>query len=225
MLGGVITGIAAWGFWVGVLVVAAVLVALTENERYGWATTTFACVFATLWLLGVFNIWKFTVTHPWALAEWFAAYIGGGIIWATIKWILYCKKELRKYNAAKADFLKARCVTDMTPELRVEWTEKLRNKSGYDRYTMVDMPVASQNKERIMNWLYLWPFSILGFVFADFLQEVWNIIYRNLGQLYDNIAKSIWKGVQEDLASEEDLQKARDAAIAATQRRNVAGRN
>jgi len=46
-LGGLLTGLAVWGFWAVALVVFGVFIALTENEHWGWASTLFLGVFAS----------------------------------------------------------------------------------------------------------------------------------------------------------------------------------
>lgn len=221
-LGGLVTGLAAWSFWVVSLVVFGVFIALTENEHWGWASTLIVGVFGGLWVLGVFNIWKFALAHPAALFMWIGGYLLTGIIYGVVKWFFFCRKQLKQYNAAKADFLKARRVTEFTPELKVEWTEKLRNQDKYDRYKVVSVeaPKWQDNVEKIVNWMYLWPFSICGMLLADFVREVWEHLCTWMGGIYDNIAKAVWKGVENDLASEEDIQKAREAAVAAMQSNN-----
>jgi hypothetical protein len=215
-LGGIVTGLAAWGFWAVALVLFIVFIALTENEHWGWATAIFAGIFVSLSLFGVFNLWNFTINHPGRLLYDVGVYVLIGCVWGAIKWYFYCKKQRKRYEEAKDDFLKSHHVTELTPELRVEWTEKLTHQSGYERYNLVSIkaPEAKQNKEKIMNWMYLWPFSVFGTFLSDFIIRLWENIYKWMGGIYDNIAKAVWKGVEEDLASETDLQAAREAAAA-----------
>ena len=215
-LGGLLTGLAVWGFWAVALVVFGVFIALTENEHWGWASTLFVGVFASLGLLGIFNLYKFALAHPGTLFAYVGGYLLAAIVYGVVKWFFFCKKQLKLYNTAKADFLKSRHVDDFTPELRVEWTEKLRNQDRYDRYKVVsvEFPKWQDNIEKIVNWMYLWPFSICGMILTDFVREMWEHLCKWMGGIYDNIAKAVWKGVENDLASEEDIQKAREAAAA-----------
>jgi hypothetical protein len=222
-LGGLVTGLAAWGFWLVSLVVFGVFIALTENEHWGWASTLLVSVFGGLWLLGIFNIYRFALEHPGTLFFWIGAYIVTGIVYGAIKWYVFCRKQRKKYNEAKADFMKARHATEFTSELKVEWTEKLRNQDNrYDRYKVVsvEFPKWQDNIEKIINWMYLWPFSIFGMILTDFVREVWEHLCEWMGGVYDSIAKSVWSGVENDLASEEDIQNAREAAAAALQQSN-----
>jgi hypothetical protein len=223
-LGGLVTGLAAWGFWAVALVVLGVFIALTEGEHWGWATTLFVGVFASLWMFGIFNIWNYAVRHPASLAYWFGSYIGIGMVWGAIKWYFYCVKQRKRYEEAKADFLEANHATELTPELRVAWTEKLTHQSGYERYHLISIkvPEAKDNKEKIMNWMYLWPFSMFGTLLYDFIRDFFTWLYDRMGKVYDNIAKMVWKGVEEDLASETDIQAAREAALLAAGQQNPA---
>jgi hypothetical protein len=196
--------LAFWSFWIVAIAAMFVLIALAENEHWVWATVLLVAAFFGIGTLGIFNLYAYTVDHPWSLLGRAAAYVGIGCVWGAFKWWRYCKKQRGLYDEAKKDFLDANKATEMTPELRVLWTEKLQNSSRYDRYHVIGIPEASNNKEKIMNWMYLWPFSILGTFFYDFLKEIGEAIYDWMGGIYDNIAKSVWKGTENDLASEDD---------------------
>ena len=53
---------------------------------------------------------------------------------------------------------------------------------------------------------------MFGTLLYDFIRDFFTWLYDRMGKVYDNIAKAVWKGVEEDLASETDLQAAREAA-------------
>jgi hypothetical protein len=222
-LGGLVTGLAAVGFWVVALVVFGIYIALTENEHYGWATTITIAIFVGLGVFGVFNLWNFALGHPGRLAFDAGMYVLAGAFWGAVKWYFYCKKQRRKYDEAKADFLKSRNATELTGALRVEWTEKLHNLGRYDRYSAVqaDPPLAKNNKERIMNWMYLWPFSVFGTFCSEFIIKLWNNVYKWMVGIYDSIARAVWSGTENDLATEEEIEAARQAAATAMQASNT----
>ena len=196
-----------WGFWVTALVAIMVLVGLTEGEHYGWATVLFIVSFVALTITGVFDIYVYTIHHPVDLVIRIGEYVLVGVVWGVFKWFLYCRKERARYEQAKQDFLRAAGVTEMTSGLRVLWTEKLKNRSVYDRFTVVNAqaPLASNNKEKIINWMYLWPFSVLGTIMNGLIRQLWEAFFTWLNGVYNNISKHVWKGTENDLASEEDL--------------------
>ena len=196
--------LAFYGFWVSLIVFTLFLIGFAEKELYGWATVIFIGAFVALAFSRIFNLYKFALQHPGVLIEYFVGYVVLGMIWGAFKWWRFCVKRRNEYEEAKVDFLKSKSATEMTPELRVGWTDKLRNRSSYSRYHGGSLPLASDNKEKIMNWMYLWPFSMLGYVFSDFVIRFGNFIYERMGGIYRSIAESVWKGTEADLASESD---------------------
>lgn len=208
-----LTGFTFWAFWTVVTVAICVLIGLTENEHWGWATVVFTAFFVGMGALGLFNLYEFTLAHPFDMLKYIGCYLLVGCFWGAAKWWQFCKKQRDLYENAKADFLRAHKATELTPALRVEWTKKLQSQSRYDRHYVLNgaPPEASQNKEKIMNWMYLWPFSMLGTFLSDFLRNVWTSIYNWMGGIYDSIARAVWSGTENDLASEEDLVAAAEA--------------
>lgn len=45
----------------------------------------------------------------------------------------------------------------------------------------------SQNVERIVTWVMLWPFSMIVYFFADFLMDIGRWVYERLGKIYARI--------------------------------------
>src|SRR5476651_48356 len=185
-LGGLVTGLAAWVFWIVSLVLFGISIALTENEHWGWETTLIVAVFVVLYLHGIFNVYKFALDHPSTLFFWIGSYICFGIVYGAVKWYLFCRKQRKYYNQNKADFLEARNVTEFTPELKVEWTKFCRSAS-----IKIKAPKWQDNIEKISNWMYLWPFSICGMILTDFVSEMWEHLCKWMGGIYDNIAESV----------------------------------
>jgi hypothetical protein len=87
--------------------------------------------------------------------------------------------------------------------LRVAWTTRLND--AYNIYHVVsEIPDWRVYKETIITWMYLWPFSMIGTLFADLLIKFWENVCEWMGGLYDSIAKAVWSGVEKDFASDED---------------------
>jgi len=208
-----LTGFAFWAFWAVLVAAIGILVLLTENEHWGWATVIFTAFFVSLGIFGIFNLYAFALSNPTVVLMYFGIYLLIGCFWGAVKWWQYCKKQRNLYEEAKADFLRAHKATELTPALRVAWTKKLQTRDRYDRFYVLNAepPVASNNKEKIMNWMYLWPFSMLGTFMSDFLRKLWVTIYNWMGGIYDSISRAVWSGTENDLASEEDLAAAAEA--------------
>lgn len=207
-----LSGFTFWAFWIIIAVATCVLIGLTENEHWGWATVIFTVFFIGLGVMGLFNLYTFTTNHPLEFFECFACYLGVACFWGAFKWWRYCVKHRNLYEAAKNDFLRARKATLMTSALRVEWTKKLQTSNHYDRHAVwyAEAPQASDHKQKIMTWMYLWPFSMLGTFLSDFLRKLWGNLYNWMSGIYDSISLAVWKGTENDLASEEDLAAAEE---------------
>lgn len=49
---------------------------------------------------------------------------------------------------------------------------------------------ASENVQRIITWITLWPFSMIVYFFEDFLSDIGRWIYERLGQVYVRITEA-----------------------------------
>jgi hypothetical protein len=184
------------------------LIFLTENDHWGWSTGSVVAAFAALWLTGIFNIYNYTLRNPWDIVTWTLYYIGVGIVWGGLKWWKFCRKELAKYELAKSQFLKDSKATELTPELRIAWTERLKNNNYTYSLKGGAPPLAANYKERIINWMAFWPYSVLGTIFSDWVRELFNTLYDMMGGVYDSISRAVWKGVADDIATAEEMKQA-----------------
>jgi hypothetical protein len=210
--------IAFYTFWGAALIGTLILILLTENDHWGWSTTLLICSAAALYFGGIFDIVAFAVWHPWVLARDVGIYVAAGIVWIVYKWWRLCRKSRIQYEEAKAKFLKDKEVSVLTTELKVEWTEWLNTKGSYERPRIsARRPEASDHKEQITVWGYLWPFSVLGTFFGDWVKAFWECVYEWTAEVLMTISKFVWRGVEKDLASEEELNAARVARYAKAQ--------
>jgi hypothetical protein len=190
--------VAFYGFWFALFIGLCVLSALAEHEFWGWSTIVAIVALIGLKTSGVFDVISFTVNHPWVLVQDILKYLAGSIIWASFKWWRLCSKSRDRYNEARAKFLAERNATEFTDELRLVWSKRLIERRGYGDKT-VEIPSANSNKEKILSWMYLWPFSVLATIFSDWVRELFMEIYKRMGKLYDAIALAAWKGVEKDI--------------------------
>ena len=199
---------AFWGFWVTLFVVLCVLVGLTENEKWGYASGIIVVGFIFLAQMHIFNIVHYANTHLANLIWFVVKYIGIGVIWGLFKWVRFVYRKKGQYKSVLNSFLKEQNATELNDELRFKWNTKL---NGYGQYISISAipPVASENKEKIINWMAFWPFSMLGTLLNDFLTEVWNAIYDSIGGTYDKIARAIYKDVSGDILSKDQLEALR----------------
>lgn len=89
-------------------------------------------------------------------------YLAIGVVWSFFKWYMVLI-EIRNSRDKK--------------ERKMLWT-------------ISDM-TASNWKESIITWILYWPFSLIGFICADFVYGMAEIIYKIFSNLYDRMAKKI----------------------------------
>lgn len=175
-------------FWV---VAFFELVALSYFSNHkGWFSGTVFLVlsFAAMSWLHIFNLKDFVVGHPGDAVKMFIGYILSGAVWSTFKWWLYNRKVRLEYNERKAIFLRNRNVSELTPQLKMDWW----NQRG------IHIPNAMDYKETIITWLYLWPFSVLGTLLNDFLRKLYDHIYNAMTGVYARITASVWVDIEKD---------------------------
>ena len=125
-----------------------------------------------------------------------------------MKWWRFVRNAKQRYLELRDTFLASRKATELTPSLKVEWTKTLQDTDRYypARSRVTGQPPEARHfKEKIINWMAFWPFSILGTIFYDFLREFWDMLYDAISGVYDSIAKAIFSDVSGDLLTQEQI--------------------
>jgi hypothetical protein len=61
------------------------------------------------------------------------------------------------------------------------------------------IPAVTQHKDKILSWIILWPFSLLGYLLSDILMDVANWFFARTKWIYTRISKRAFQGVDERL--------------------------
>lgn len=192
--------VSLWG-WVAIFMAVALLTVLVESERGTVATVVTGVMIAGGIYWTHFNLYSSFIYHPLSWGEWLIGWFTIGAIWGIVKWTLDVHKALGKYKEAKAIFLAERKVDTLTPALAAELSERLSRSYGYafaGQSISPTPPKARDHKSDIIRWMTYWPFSMIGFVLRDFVRRIWNHIYTYLVEIYDRIAKYIYRDVSGD---------------------------
>ena len=105
------------------------------------------------------------------------AVIGG--LWSIIKWILFLKREVKKYKEAKDNF---------EPTNSLVSKEEAWERAQHYNSSIMSFPIkARHHKERIVSWIAYWPVSIIW----DIISKPWTSIYNLLISTYQRIADKI----------------------------------
>lgn len=131
--------------------------------------------FVVLATLGIFNAWVYFWSDPASVLKWAVLYVAIGVVWMVAKWWRFCVVRKNEWDG----------LSDRDKELaiRTSFGEGVR-------------PHPQRNKERLITWMSLWPFSVIGTFIGDFLMRFWDWVYDRCANLLDAISKSVWGDVQ-----------------------------
>lgn len=181
-------GLVFWP-WIFVAVLSFIVVAAVEYESGFWATILFVATLITGNAIAHNGWLTFARLHPLGVVEWAIGYLVVGCVWSIAKWYLYSRDRVIEYNEGKDSFLRIKGVTELTPQLARE----------FQNYSSTpDIPVAREHKGTIILWMSYWPFSILGFLFNDFIKKIFNHLFEFLQSTYQRISDSVFSSVRED---------------------------
>jgi hypothetical protein len=185
-------------FWLVTVALFVIVTASVECESGVWATIW---LFTGIFGFGAVCHWSIgkaealLITHPIIFISWLVCYIGLGIGWSIFKWYMKLKKEANSYNTVKADFLKSKGVTELTPELASEF------QSSPTYWTKTSEPLSAKSyKDDIIRWIAYWPFSMIGFVFREFFIKIFDNIYELLQGTYQKMSNNVFKDISYDNA-------------------------
>lgn len=114
-------------------------------------------------------------------------YIAIGIVWSFVKWYLFLLKR-----------------RDELIE-REEKSKQFRGIDGSSKVSSVparsamikreDIPLAKDNKSRIVLWISYWPWSAFWTLLNDPIRKFFNLIYVKISKLYQKISDSVFRDI------------------------------
>jgi len=160
------------GSWWTLLFLGTFVFWLVHQEDDGWAI---------IWLLVAsaiaYHIFQLELT---TFLMWLAAYIPIGVIWSFYRWRRYCNKSVEEYNWEKQ---KRDAVDHAGADS--ELAREQRQLDGLKK-----MLEPSNNISRLVQWIFIWPFSIIDNVIGDIYDMVVKLVKTHLISLYSKISSS-----------------------------------
>lgn len=184
---------------VGLVTLLGVVALLTEVENFGWATLTLIVSLVGVQFLHVADLFAFVKGHVLETLLGVGVYLVIGIVWSFIKWFSFLHKHLDKFTEAKEAFLKQYDLpsdTKLTVST-IESKDKSTSWSGYhfDR-SLLKKPLANDNKSKIIAWMSLWPFSLVGTVINDPVRRFFTFCFNRLKSFYQAISNHVFKDTE-----------------------------
>lgn len=198
------------GFWVLLALESIILLALIENERPWLGGFTLIVTGVLLHFFGGVNLLSLVLANPGLSALCLVGYLAVGVAWALVKWFLFALRKKEEYLEAKESW---------KPEQEARWDyvrdesnrilpDKAQVKSGptkwedsHARKLLLNskgglMPLARENKERIMLWIAYWPWSLLWTLVDDPLKRLARHIFNMIQDTLQSISNRVFKGVE-----------------------------
>jgi hypothetical protein len=201
-------------FW---LLIAAEFVGLVFFVRMkkGWLATV--SIIATLGILQFATglpVFQTMWQHPFWTLGGIAGYVLVGIIWFLFKWDRFTKVQNRLYREVWLPWLEEQNITEADfaeapVEVRGEWWEYFQRHNWNDDHDMkIEFrPKVWAHKADFMFWMSLWPWSMIETFLADFLVELWLMIYHRFSGLLTRIRDRNWRGTEGHEMSTEEMEE------------------
>lgn len=171
-----------------------IVASLFNNDCEGWGALAVLFWVIGLILIGGVHFWLglayFLITNPTVLIQYAAGYVGIGVVWAFIKWIIYGRDQLKIYRDKEADIRKAFADAQnntITPLLDKSYAEYVK---GWYNFP----PEARQHKSSIVTWMAAWPFSFVATFCADFVGRFFRMVFNWIKASFDHVMGWIWSG-------------------------------
>jgi hypothetical protein len=192
------------------IIVLSVLVALfiletilTEVEHFGWATTGLIVCLVLAQFFHLVDFIAFVRENTGVTLFYLGMYVVLGVAWSFAKWFSYLRNYRDQFREYKVKFLTSRKVPvttnvpeDMLPAFK-DWLG-----STY-RYHLGDVnlmglqdlqrPKARENKQRIVSWMSLWPFSFVGTLLNDPVRRFFTWLFKAFSSLYQRMADWVFR--------------------------------
>jgi len=162
------------GTWIILAVAFVCFLIATEKGSGIGSTVTMILTILALYMFGskthITNIFNFCQAHGLIIFVMFVLYIVVGVFWSIIKWFFFLLK-----------------IKDKETELL---EKDLREKSHYCRH--VSAPLAQDNKEAILVWMFYWPFSAIWTLIDQPVKRIYKFIYRKIANYLQNISNKMF---------------------------------
>lgn len=187
--------------WFWLLVLAQVgwlsYCVIKEEHAYKWLLSIAAFVLI-LQLFSNTNILLYISQHYWATGLVLILYLIGAVLWIFPRWFLFVTEHHAKYIDLRDKFLFDKNLPsgNIPENLVAEWTEywKYNAWSGDAVYK----PSPRQYKDRIINWMAMWPLSFVWTIITFFGVKFFRLVYYRIAGLLQQISDNVFKNEATD---------------------------
>lgn len=183
-------------FWFWTLLVFEMffLFAAIGNKKIFLSFFSLLVYFSLLGMFGNFNLFKLIIDNPWNTCYCILGYLAIGATWSVYRWYVINKNITNNYNEFIQDFLKTNAVSAVE-NLSEQQKSSLKENLKYEAYTAIDgewriksAPTVADNKSLIISWMSFWPISILIYLLAEIVIDVFKNIFNKLKKFYQKVS-------------------------------------
>lgn len=169
-------GSAIW-FWLTVAIFLVICFAsdINKNGFYAFGTLIFLVFFYYFWgdvkpLLAILTFLNVTV------------YLGIGLLYSTIK-TFFSGRKLGK----EIQNLPTKEEVKNSPRVPTKFGGSIGYGGEYYGETKeaVKAQFVNELKGNVFRWWFMWPFSLINWLFTDLIKDTWNYLYSKLKRFYD----------------------------------------
>ena len=163
--------------WLMVLGLVVMFSVSTYSETTLWAFLGMVGFFSIGFLAYDVNPFVWVYNNPMKLVTGGVLFGAIGAAWSFFKWRKRILSEDIQYRMVRAKEEYRKLYPDAEP------------KDYTDSMYFPDQAKASQNKDRIVAWIVLWPLSVIGYFIGEILLEIAEKIYELFSGVYNRITK------------------------------------
>lgn len=164
----------------------------TEHDAHPGGTLATMLAFLGAWLL-FGDLGTLAASDLYGLAWKVPAYLCVGLAWSFPRWALWLRKVLREYQASKTAFLAEPHQVEWYSSYEFSW---YRSQYGIDFFSGRFVPPSfAKNRQRMVNWVLLWPFSVLWTFARDGVYRIADFAVGCFGGLHQRLSDWMFKGV------------------------------
>jgi hypothetical protein len=163
---------------------------IASAKEAGWLSFWILVLFIIM-SIGFNMPWvAFVTANPWILLPYAGMYLLMGVFWCLFKYMRIVRERVKKYHTDCAEWIQKnerKIAESSDGKLSEDDFYKQLNKFERDKYNFDLM----REKERILTWLWWWPFSTIAFVLCDLFEWIWDLSFRVIRGLLENVKKII----------------------------------
>lgn len=183
-------GVGTVWFWMFLAVISIVLMAIQENSQApgSWSTFWVIATFVALYYLGAGGTIRDLGLHiyhnPIETVVYFLLYTVAGTVWSFFKWKEVVDEAVVAYNE---DVEKYKNNGDSNS--KPNWNEKF--------YLNRRRPQLDENKAKIFNWIFYWPFSLSWYCIHEPVERLFRTIMKHTKKIYEGITDRAFAKVKD----------------------------